>query len=63
MTKASENVTIKALRIRTSKFQIQGDTPYLQNKWTDAAIDQMRAKMAEGSQVAGKRKARAAQKV
>lgn len=55
-------LAIKPLRLLYSKFHIRGSSPYLQNKWTEAAVSKLRSNMAEGSKSAGKRKARDARK-
>lgn len=55
-----QGLTIKPLKIKYGKFRIEGSTPYLQNKWTDAAVDKLRSNMKEGTKSAKKRTAREA---
>jgi hypothetical protein len=55
-----QGITIKPLKIKYAKFHIEGDSPYLQNKWTDEAINKLRSGMAEGTKSAKKRTGREA---
>lgn len=43
-------MTIKAAQFTTKTFTIQGTAPYVSNKFSSEAIEQMRAKQAEGAQ-------------
>lgn len=57
-TQQTQQVTIKAPDIRTVVFRIKGTAPYAQCSFPEKAKHLMMAKMAMGSQQAGKRKAK-----
>jgi hypothetical protein len=62
VTEKTQEVTIKPVKIRTNRFILQGMTPYLQNGWTDEAVQKIRTKQAEGSASARKRVGKEARK-
>jgi hypothetical protein len=51
-----QEVKITPLKIKHVTFQIEGQSPYLQNKWTDSAIKALRSGMEEGSRSKDKKK-------
>lgn len=51
----SEQITVKAPNTPIATFRIRGTAPYVCNRFTHEALEQMRAKMVEGDKSKGKK--------